>query len=321
MDKVFCIGELLVDFMCKDVGKNLKEGVNFEKKVGGAPANVAAAVSKLGGSSYFLGQVGQDSFGQYLINTLKKLNISTLMTAVGGRTTLSFVAIDHNGERDFEFQRGSDGEYDFNSVDLSVIKREDIIHFGSATGFLDGDLKESYFRLLEYGNKSGVFISFDPNYRENLISPDYLKKYIKYCEYFINNADFIKLSEEELRLITGKENIYDGLEKIHFYGGKVIAVTLGAKGTLLSYNGNKKVIPSIKIKQVDSTGAGDAFVGGVLRKLANEKEKHRISFKKWKEIISYGNVVGAITCTNYGAIAALPEEGFEEKLKVKYNKN
>lgn len=312
MINVFCIGELLIDFICMDIGKNLRNGINFEKKAGGAPANVAAAVSKLGGKSYFLGQVGADSFGKFLMKTLEDVNINTSMTVEKGKTTLAFVAIDEKGERDFEFHRGSDGEFDLTNVDLSIIKDQDIIHFGSATGFLEGRLKESYFKLLEYGKENDVFISFDPNYRDALIED--LDEFISCSKEFIIKSDFVKLSLEELKLITGQEDLNKGIDIIHTYGGKVVAITLGDAGTLLSFNDNREIIPSIEITQVDSTGAGDAFVGGVLKKLSEIEDKKSIEFSKWKEIIRYGNLVGAITCSNYGAIDAMPSRGFEKNI-------
>lgn len=314
MDRVFCIGELLIDFICKDIGKGLKNGINFEKKAGGAPANVAAAVSKLGGNSYFLGQVGNDSFGKYLVDVLEKVNIDTSMMTIDGNTTLSFVAIDGEGERDFEFHRGSDGDYELDDMKLSHIEKGDIIHFGSATGFLPGKLRDSYFKLLEYGNKEGIFTSFDPNYRENLISNDYLDEFIKYCKYFIERVDFIKLSLEEARLITGEEDIYNALECIHSYGGNIVCITLGPKGTLLSNGEDTEIVPSIEVEQVDSTGAGDAFVGGVLKKLSYEENKEGIGFDRLKEIIKYGNIVGAMTCTKYGAIDSIPSKSMVENI-------
>lgn len=159
MNNVFCIGELLIDFIGKDINKGLKNGVNFEKKAGGAPANVAAAVCKLGGCSHFLGQVGNDSFGRFLVDMLKKENIGTEMTKMEGYTTLAFVAIDENGERDFEFHRGSDGDYDFKNIDLNKINSKDIIHFGSATGFLEGELRKTYFKLLEYAKENASIVT------------------------------------------------------------------------------------------------------------------------------------------------------------------
>lgn len=306
MNKVFCIGELLIDFIGKDIGTGLKSGVNFEKKAGGAPANVSAAVCKLGGEAYFLGQVGDDSFGRFLVDMLKSLDINTEMTKMDGYTTLAFVAIDENGERDFEFHRGSDGKYSFDNIDLEKINNNDIIHFGSATGFLDGELKNTYFKLLEHAKENNIFISFDPNYRDMLIQD--LDKFVEDCKSFIKYADFIKVSDEEIKLITKEDDMKEGVKKLHEFGAKFVAVTLGAEGTLISDGNNVEVIPSIKIKQVDSTGAGDAFVGGVLKRISEIENKKEIDFDKWREIIAYGNKVGAITCTNYGAIDSIPTE-------------
>lgn len=308
MSKVLCIGELLIDFIGKDINMGLANGVNFEKKAGGAPANVAASVCKLGGKATFLGQVGNDSFGRFLVNVLKSVDIDVDMTIMEGQTTLAFVAIDKNGERDFEFNRGSDGEYKFESIDLNKIDDNDIIHFGSATGFLEGELKNTYFKLLQYGAEKGMFISFDPNYRDALITEDKLAGFIEDCKAFTKYADFMKLSDEEIKLITGKEDLESGIDDLHDIGAKVVSITLGSKGTLLSVNGERTIIPSIKITQVDSTGAGDAFVGGVLKQVSSIQDKKNISFEMWKNIIEYANKVGAITCTNYGAIDSMPTE-------------
>lgn len=305
-NRVFCIGELLIDFICKDVGTTLVDGVNFEKKAGGAPANVAAAVTKLGGKASFLGQVGDDSFGKFLVSILKDVNIDVSMTKIEGNTTLAYVAIDKNGERDFEFKRGCDGDYGYSNIDLTKINNSDIIHFGSATGLLDGELKNTYFELLDYAKKNGIFVSFDPNYRDALITEDKLDQFIKDSKEFIKVSDIIKLSDEEIKLITGENDIESGVNYLHKLGVKVIAVTLGSKGTLLSIDGESIVVPSIKIKQVDSTGAGDAFVGAVLRQVSEIEDKKSINKEKWIEIIEFANKVGAITCTNYGAINSIP---------------
>lgn len=306
MDKVFCIGELLIDFIGKDINKGIKNGVNFEKKAGGAPANVAASVVKLGGEAAFLGQVGDDSFGRFLVETLEAVNIDTSMTKMEGCTTLAFVAIDENGERDFEFNRGSDGEYAFESIDLSRITKNDVLHFGSATGFLEGELKKTYFKLLEYAKEQGMFISFDPNYRDALITSNKLEGFIEDSKFFTKDADFVKLSDEEVKLITKKEDLREGVKELHKIGAKIVAITLGAEGTLISNGEEEAIVPSIKIKQVDSTGAGDSFVGAVLKQVADLKDMKNISFNEWKNIIAYANKVGAITCTNYGAIDSMP---------------
>ncbi|OSA88896.1 UNVERIFIED_ORG: carbohydrate kinase [Clostridium botulinum] len=302
---IFCIGELLIDMVCVD-NKGLKYGEKFEKKAGGAPANVAASISKLEGNAYFLGQVGSDFFGKYLVELLKELNINTDMTVEKGSTTIALVGIDENGERNFDFLRGSDGEYSFDNIDTSKISESDIIHFGSATGFLDGELKNTYYKLLEYAKSKNIYISFDPNYRDALITDDKLDLFVKDCIEFLKKSDFTKLSDEELILITKEEDLEAGVKKLHELGVKVVTITLGSKGTYLSVLGKNEIIPSIKIKQVDSTGAGDSFVGAVLKQIAEVEDKKNIGFEEWKKIITFANKVGAITCTNYGAIASMP---------------
>lgn len=302
---VFCIGELLIDMVCVD-NKGLKDGEKFEKKAGGAPANVAASICKLEGNAYFLGQVGDDFFGTYLVEMLDSLNINTEMTVKKGSTTMALVGIDADGERNFDFLRGSDGEYSFDNVDTSKITSSDIIHFGSATGFLDGELKNTYFKLLDHAVANDIYVSFDPNYRDALITEDKLDKFVEDCVAFLRKSDFTKLSDEELFLITKEKDITAGVNKLHELGVKVVTITLGSKGTYLSIAGKNEIIPSIKITQVDSTGAGDSFVGAVLKQLSDIEDKKNVSFEEWKNIIAFANKVGAITCTNYGAIASMP---------------
>ncbi|MDR3593379.1 carbohydrate kinase [Clostridium sp.] len=302
---VFCIGELLIDMVCVD-NKGLKDGEKFEKKAGGAPANVAASISKLEGNAYFLGQVGNDFFGKHLIDLLKDLKINTEMTVEEGSTTIALVGIDENGERNFDFLRGSDGEYSFDNINLSKIGSSDIIHFGSATGFLDGELKNTYFKLLEHAKANNIYVSFDPNYRDALITPDKLDGFVEDCVKFLKESDFTKLSDEELVLITKEKDIQAGVNKLHELGVKAVTITLGSKGTYLSVDRENEIIPSMEINQVDSTGAGDAFVGAVLKQISEIENKQNISFEEWEKIILFANKVGAITCTNYGAIASMP---------------
>ncbi len=237
---------------------------------------------------------------------LKDLNINTEMAVEKGSTTIALVSIDVNGERNFDFLRGSDGEYSFNNINLSKITDSDIIHFGSATGFLEGELKKTYFKLLEYAKSNNIYISFDPNYRDALITPDKLEMFIEDSVEFIRKSDFTKLSDEELFLLTKEKDVTAGVNKLHELGVKVVTITLGSKGTYLSVDGQHEIIPSIEIKQVDSTGAGDAFVGAVLKQVSDIENKQNIIFEEWKKIITFANKVGAITCTNYGAISSMP---------------
>lgn len=293
MKKVLCIGEVLIDLVSID-------GKNYAKKPGGAPANVAVAVSKLGGKGTFLGAVGKDSFGNYLKGVLEENNVDISHMDYVGKTTLALVSIDENGERSFDFYRGSDSEY---SIDIKSLEINEnyIIHFGSATAFLDGKLNETYHKLLEEAKKKGAFISFDPNYRDVLITEDIIEDYKEKCWNFIKKADFIKLSDVEAMFLTETNSLEEVIKKLKLLNLGVIAITLGDKGTLVIENGNSYIVESIKINQKDSTGAGDAFVGGVLYGLANTFE-----YVNYKEIIKFANVVGAITCEQFGAIPAMP---------------
>ena len=133
-----------------------------------------------------------------------------------------------------------------------------------------------------------------------------LPQFVEDSKSFLRYSDFTKLSDEELTLITGEKDLDAGVKALHDLGVKVVTITLGSKGTYLSVAGENTIIPSIKIKQVDSTGAGDSFVGAVLKQVSDIEDKKNISMDKWKEIIAFANKVGAITCTNYGAIASMP---------------
>lgn len=305
MRNVYCLGELLIDFICKDVGVNLAEGTHFEKNAGGAPANVAAAIAKLGGKAFFMGKVGHDSFGVFLEKTLQEVNVDTSMMCKGNHTTLAFVSIDADGERDFTFLRGADGEYSFDNIDFSRMQTSDIHHFGSATAWLPGTLKQTYDKMLLHAKEQGNFISFDPNYRDALITKK--EEFRQDCINFLLHADFVKVSKEEACLIADTHDVEEAITTILQFGTKILCVTLGDQGTFLATAERREIIPSIKIKQVDSTGAGDAFVGAMMFQFSKEEDLLGIhqDFERLSKYVRFANRVGAITCTNYGAISAM----------------
>lgn len=303
MRETFCIGELLVDFICCD-NTTVSNGINFEKNAGGAPANVAVAITKLGGKASFMGQVGDDPFGDFLEKTLQENNVDTTMLVKEKNTTLAFVSIDHHGERDFAFMRGADGEYKSQQIELSKIHSGDIIHFGSATALLPGHLKKSYFNLLIFAKAHNHFISFDPNYRNTLITDK--EQFREDCLHFIEQANFVKVSEEEAIMLSKEKNISKAAQFLLATGAKYVTITLGKEGTLLATSEGEVIIPSISVQQVDSTGAGDAFVGAMLYQFCKERNVFDISFEKLCTFVAFANKVGAITCSGYGAIQSLP---------------
>lgn len=308
-NKILCIGELLIDFICSDIGVNLDEGVNFVKKAGGAPANVAVTINRLGGEAYFAGKVGADAFGKFLKNLLIEngVNTSMLIEDKYTNTTLAFVSLKSNGERDFIFNRGADELHKYEELNEEEVNNCNIVHFGSATALLGGPSKDTYIKVMKLSKDRNKFISFDPNYRVDLWK-DRVDEFIEISRQCIETADLLKVSDEELRLISGEENLDKGLEVLHKIGAKVIAVTLGKEGTLISNSNSLKIIESIKIKSIDSTGAGDAFIGAFLYKLGELQAPKLVigDFDTLESITTFANKVGAIVCTRLGAISSIP---------------
>ena len=310
MSRIFCIGEALIDFICKDINTPLKHGENFVKKAGGAPANVAAAVVKLGGAASFCGKVGSDAFGHYLVEEMSHHGIDCTKVVMDKElpTTLAFVSLKEGGERDFEFFRGADGALRTDEIPSTVIDEYDIFHFGSATGLLDGEFKSAYMGLLMQAKSKGKFTSFDPNFRD-LLWKDGVDAFISRVKECLPYVDLIKMSEEEAELIFSTRDKTRTAEKVHAAGIRCMTITCGDKGTYVSVIGNNGVtVPSINIKSIDSTGAGDAFVGAMLYKLSQSgiAENVLTNEKQMQEFTEFSNKVGAITCTKLGAMEAVP---------------
>ena len=307
MKQVFCIGELLIDFVAENQGNDLSKAKVFTKKAGGAPANVACAISKLGGHSNFIGCVGDDAFGDYLIHVLDKHGVNcSLAQRSPTFTTLAFVSLAEDGERDFVFSRGADRDLSYNEH-VSALMREQIVHFGAATCFLGGPLEASYFKYLEDASQGEAFISFDPNYRADLWK-ERTEEFIAKSQQFIAHAHLCKFSQEEAQLLSGESDLDKAVDALHAMGTPMITITLGEAGTLLSMESQRSVVPSIPVKPVDTTGAGDAFIGCLLYQLSRETHPHETGKRpdRFKEMVAVANKAGAITTTGFGAIVSLP---------------
>lgn len=308
-NSVICIGEILIDFFCTDIDVDLASGTRFIKSAGGAPGNVAATIAKLGGNASFVGKVGNDPFGDFLKNTLEDVNVDTsmLIKEEDVSTTLAFVSLKADGERDFVFNRGSDGLLRFSELDLDRILKAKIIHFGSATALLDDPFRKTYLETMKFARKNNIFISFDPNYRGNLWRGRE-QEFIQLAKECVSHADFVKASEEELELISGSTDKQIAINYLHKLGANIVAVTLGKNGTLISNGIFMEIINSINVNSIDSTGAGDAFVGATLFQLAQlDNPKIMDSFEELKKVTAFSNKVAAIVCTRIGAIASLPD--------------
>jgi fructokinase len=305
--KILCIGEALIDMICVDKGKSLSEGNNFLKKPGGAPTNVAAAIAALGGTVELAAKVGNDPFGKQLIHVMQDFGVSTRWMLQDDLhfTTFAFVSLMEDGERDFVFNRGADGELTREEVDAIDLDEVSIIHFGSATGFLPGPLQAAYQGLLQKALQKNIFISFDPNYR-HLLFRNNVQTFIDQSWNFLTACHFFKLSDEEAMLITGAVSVVDAAAILLEKTTAVFTITLGKDGTLLGHNGTTITIPSIPVTPVDTTGAGDAFVGAVLYQLSDKRlsEIQAQSPEQWNRIVINANKAGARTCEYLGAMEA-----------------
>lgn len=304
---MYCIGELLIDFVAEKQGNDLSKANVFTKKAGGAPANVACAIAKLGGLSKFIGCVGNDQFGSFLLNVLDENHVDvTLAQRSKSFTTIAFVSIAENGERDFVFSRGADKELKYDSS-LKTGFKENMVHFGAATALLGGDLEAAYGRYFFDSLTQNAFISFDPNFRGDLWKGEEAI-FIKKCMPFVQKAHLCKFSLEEAQLLSGKTDLEECCAVLHDVGAVVITITLGGDGTLLSTENSKHTIPSIAVTPVDTTGAGDAFIGCLLYQIAALHEPLEIieNTELLIEMVKKANVAGAITTTNFGAIPSLP---------------
>jgi fructokinase len=305
--KVLCIGEALIDMICTDVNVSLSNGQHFLKKAGGAPANVAAAIAALGGEVSMAAKVGDDPFGQHLIELLNTMGVNTSLIIKDPHhfTTFAFVSLMNDGERDFYFNRGADKELTIADLTTVHLNEYGIVHFGSATAFLPGPLQSTYIELLAKAKQAGCLISFDPNYR-HLLFQNNSTYFISQCALFIESCDFFKLSDEEAFLITGCDTVALAANALRKKTKAVFTITLGKEGTMLCIGGQIEIIESISVQAVDATGAGDAFVGAVLYQLnkRNIKDINLVSMEDWKTIIRNANKAGARTCEYMGAMEA-----------------
>ena len=305
--KVLCIGEALIDMICTDRGSRLADGQNFLKKAGGAPANVAAAIAALGGHVDMAAKVGKDPFGQHLIDLMGEMGVNTkwIIQDPNSFTTFAFVSLMEDGERDFYFNRGADGQLSMADLAGLNLNEYSIVHFGSATGFLPGPLQATYIDLLNKAKAAGALISFDPNYR-HLLFPNNTASFVTQSWHYIQSCDFFKLSDEEAMLITGLDTVDAAAAALRAKTNAVFAITLGKEGTLLSSNHGTEIISSIPITAIDATGAGDAFVGAVLYQLIGTTPSQLSSFsiEQWRTMITNANKAGARTCEYMGAMEA-----------------
>ncbi|MBC8171965.1 MAG: hypothetical protein H7X77_09840 [Anaerolineae bacterium] len=298
---VICLGELLIDFVALQTGVEVGEAYGFKKAPGGAPANVAVAAARLGHKSGFLGQVGDDPFGHFLSDVLKKAKVDVrgLRFSTEARTPLAFVSLRSDGERSFVFYRHPSADMLLRpgELPLNIIDDYKVFHFGSIT-LIHEPVRSATLEAVQYAQNRGLMISYDPNLRLALwdSQDDARAGMLAGFAY----ANLVKISEEELEFLTGGHDV----KPLWHEQLQLIVITHGAGGaTLYTKDGSKTHAAGYSVKAVDTTGAGDAFVAGLLDGILKHGEAYP---QHLPEILRFANAVGAITTTKRGAIPALP---------------
>ena len=311
---ITAVGELLIDFTPSGNGT----GQTFIANPGGAPCNLLTMASHSGSKTAFIGKVGNDGFGRFLKRTIEKEGIDTsgLVLSDQMNTTLAFVQLDETGERSFSFYRKgcADINLEEDEVDLERIKETQILHFGSLS-FTDEPSRSTVLHMLVYAKEQGVWISYDPNYRPSLWASEEEAKH--WMLQGLQYADFLKVSIEEMELLTGEEDPKNGCKLLSSHGVRCIFVTLGQDGCFYSTPIGEGYIPGFFSQPVDTTGAGDTFFGALLsRFLASGLDPSHPDPKELEEILRYANAAAALCVEGFGGIPSIPSHD-EVGIKIK----
>lgn len=296
---VLCIGEILADM----IGSYDNGIMKFSRYPGGAPFNVAAGINNLGVKTGFVGAVGKDLVGDYLKEFAEGLNMYHLDIKKDElhNTTLAFVQNDLSGERSFSFYRKNTADTKIDYAMLEVIKDADIVCLGSLMLSLPEGIKlaDEIVRLTKKHHK---LLSFDVNYRSDIYNSE--EEAINVSLKYIKESNIIKLSEEEVYLLSKEKDLNLGIKKIT-NDDQIVLVTLGSKGSRCNYKGKTIVVPTINVEVKDTTGAGDAFYAGVLA-ILDDKDVDKLTEDDLAYMLKVGNICGSLACTKKGAISAMP---------------
>lgn len=303
------LGELLMDMTPVQTAA----GKGFVANPGGAPCNFLAMASRMGVATQFFGKVGNDEFGKALAGaaTQAGVGIEGLILDPGVPTTLAFVHLDHEGDRSFSFYRKgcADVSYHLSEVAMPLFRAAKALYFGSLA-LTDEPLKTTAKALIAQAKDDGKLLFCDPNYRPALwASQDLAIEAMVYC---IRQAHVVKLSDEEIRLITGIEDLWTAGEAVLKLGPKLVLITSGASGSRALTMKERVEVPALLVDCLDTTGAGDAFFGTIAAALLAEDTTcpdtlEKLSQEALIHLLRLGNTAAGLCVTQYGAIPALPE--------------
>ena len=290
---LLCIGEILADMIGEE-----KNGITtYERKAGGAPFNVACALKKFGSDVKFVGSVGDDLIGQFLIKYAGDFGMDTtyIHRHAERNTTLAFVELNEEGERSFCFYRKNTADYFMPEVSDELIRSADIVCIGSLM-LADQSCVEYALDIIERAHGLGKTVAFDVNYRTDIYRDK--ESAVKTYKKILSAADIVKFSEDEVETFT--EDYVDSLTD------KLVLITLGKRGSEWRYKGGRNKMPTISVKPVDTTGAGDAFFAGALS-IIDKNVGKPLTEQVLNDSLRFGNIAGALNTMGRGAIDNLPD--------------
>lgn len=312
---VVALGELLIDFT--ENGLSEQGNPLLEANPGGAPCNVLAMLQKYGKSTAFIGKVGNDNFGHMLADTVKSLGIdvSNLKFDDEIHTTLAFVHTYEDGDRDFSFYRnpGADVRLSAEEIDSSIIEKARIFHFGTLS-MTHSTVENATIKAIQLAKDNGCLVSFDPNLRPPLWNDLSVAK--EKMDYGFGKCDILKISDDEVTFFTGEADVLKGAKLIkEKYGIKLVCATLGKDGSYALY-GDKvvKCDPFLNPNTIETTGAGDTFMGSVLNSVL-EIGIDNYDEDSLKAMLTTANAAASLITTKRGALKVMPTVEDIEKYK------
>ena len=313
MKKVVAIGELLIDFVPQQKGCTLDEVTHFERVAGGAPANVAAAVARLGGKAAMISQVGKDAFGTHILKVLQSNGVDTACVFRTGRanTGLAFVSLDATGNREFSFFRNPSADLFLNQDQITADMFDDCaaLHFCSVD-LVDWPVRLAHRKAIGLAGRAGAILSFDPNVRLPLwSSPEECQKAIR---AFLPYADLVKLSDDEVEFVTGCTDEREAAEKLFAMGCRLLLVTRGADGSAAYTPHAEAFAETLRVPVTDTTGAGDSFIGSFLYQLTRDGVTREglaaLDSKQLADYLAFSARYASLTVQHKGAVMATLDE-------------
>ena len=279
------------------IGEEKNGIITYERKAGGAPFNVACGLKRFGRDVKFVGSVGDDLIGQFLIGYAKDFGMDTTYIRKNNErnTTLAFVELNEEGDRSFRFYRKNTADYCMPEVSDELIGTADIVCIGSLM-LSDQECVDYALDIIKRAHSFGKTVAFDVNYRTDIFRDT--DSAVKTYKRILAEADIVKFSEDEVETFTE--------DYVNSLSDKLVLITLGKDGSEYRYKGMKNRIPTITVKPIDTTGAGDAFFAGALSVLDNNVGKP-LTEQILNDALRFGNVAGALNTTGRGAIDNLPD--------------